>query len=348
MSDIIRIEEVHDIREATEEQLHALHELSKVLTSEELPGDPPAPFEEWLTEIRTLPSYKRVRCWLAWNGPGGKLAGHSWFTAKYLEDNRHLGEIHVAVRPGDRGKGLATRLLLPAAEAAAADGRTLCEGYVFEGGPGVGFAESLGAKTTILEYHNRLALADVDTVMLEEWVERAKQKAGDYSLFLQEGSWPEEWLPRVADLRNVMNTAPRSESEQDELATPEMIAEWDALADAQGRVRWNYVARHDPTGEWVGLTRMWPSIYRREFANQDDTLVEPAHRNQGLGRWLKAAMLLELMKRRPDTRWVETWNVTTNEAMLNINRALGFKPVLVWQRREIATADLIARLRKRS
>lgn len=343
----IELEKVDDIKKATEREWRAMHGLSLILMREELPDDPPMPFEEWLADLQSSPSYRQTTCWLAWDGNGEDLIGSSSFTRKYLDENRHIGLVNVAIRPEERGRRLAAPLLLPAVEAAEFDGRSLCEGYVFDGGPGVGFANAVGSKTTILEYHNRLVLAELDVSMLGEWVERVQERASEYSLLLREGSWLPDERARAAELRMVMNTAPRPDSQEDEKTTPEMIAEWDAIAEAQGYVPWNYVARHDPTGEWVGLTRMWPSIFRKEFAYQDDTAVRVEHRNRGLGRWLKAAMLLKLKNERPATRWVDTENATTNEAMLNINRALGFKEVLVWQTREIPTRDLLGWLRNR-
>lgn len=333
-----------DIREADESRLRALHELSVEIEKEEMPGDPPRPFDEFVSEYRTMPSYIRLRFWLAWDDGGKRLLGASSFRAKYKEENRHIGRLGVRVLPDHRRKGLGRGLLLPAATAAKEDGRTLMGGYCFEGGPGVGFADRVGSKATILEYWNRLTLADLNRAMLDQWVERASERASEYSLIFWEGPCPEEWRQKFADLSMVMNTAPRPESEEDEKVTPEMVAEWDDLAESQGWVPWTYVAQHDPTGEWGGYTRMWPSIFRKEFAYQDDTGVIPAHRNRGLGRWLKAAMLVKLFAERPETRWVDTGNATTNEPMLGINRALGFKPVLVWQYREIETGMLLERL----
>ncbi|MDQ1396172.1 MAG: hypothetical protein QOG64_1431, partial [Acidimicrobiaceae bacterium] len=63
---------------------------------------------------------------------------------------------------------------------------------------------------------------------------------------------------------------------------------------------------------------------------QGDTAVDPAHRNRGIGRWLKAAMLLHVMDERPELRRIETENAGSNDAMLGINVALGFE-VLQWQ-----------------
>ena len=67
---------------------------------------------------------------------------------------------------------------------------------------------------------------------------------------------------------------------------------------------------------------------------QWDTAVDPDHRNKGLGRWLKAALFLEIAERYPEAQWIDTWNADSNEAMLSINIAMGFRPYWtgsVWQ-----------------
>jgi GNAT superfamily N-acetyltransferase len=348
MKETIELQYVEDDKKATEREHRAMHELALVFNREELPEDPPEPYEEWLSDLRTSPSDRQSSHWLAWDQDGKRLMGSSVFSRKYRDENRYIGRVSVGIRPQHRGKGLAAPLLLPAAEAAKADGRTLSKGWVFVDGPGVGFADAVGAKTAMLDYHNRLTIADLDVPMLHSWVERAKERASDYSLLFWEGECPPDLLQKFANLRMVMNTAPRSESDEDEKITPEMVAEWDGLAAAEGYSPWNYVAQHDPTDEWAGYTRMWPGIYRKEFAYQDDTAVRPDHRDRGLGRWLKATMLLKVMDKLPDTRWIETWNATTNEAMLGINRALGFKAIQVWQEREIQTEDLLTWLRERA
>lgn len=54
--------------------------------------------------------------------------------------------------------------------------------------------------------------------------------------------------------------------------------------------------------------------------------VHPDHRGQGLGKWLKAAVLLDLPGEFPGVQRVRTGNADSNAAMLGINRALGFAP----------------------
>jgi ribosomal protein S18 acetylase RimI-like enzyme len=57
------------------------------------------------------------------------------------------------------------------------------------------------------------------------------------------------------------------------------------------------------------------------------TGVDPATRGRGLGKWIKAAMLLQVRETHPETVYVTTENAGSNDAMLAINHRLGFRLV---------------------
>ena len=76
--------------------------------------------------------------------------------------------------------------------------------------------------------------------------------------------------------------------------------------------------------------------------------MKPKFRGHGLGKWLKAAMLLKVLAERPDVTLVRTGNADMNVPMLKINHALGFKPYIahtVWQ---LDTAAVGAKLVNRA
>jgi GNAT superfamily N-acetyltransferase len=69
------------------------------------------------------------------------------------------------------------------------------------------------------------------------------------------------------------------------------------------------------------------------------TGVDPEHRGHALGKWLKAVMTLRVMDERPQVTSIRTGNADSNDAMLGINKEMGYVPFIsqtVW---EIATAD---------
>jgi len=84
----------------------------------------------------------------------------------------------------------------------------------------------------------------------------------------------------------------------------------------------------------VGFIQVSFSGWRTTIAKQNDTGVDPAHRDKGLGRWMKAAMLLRLLDEKPDVVKIDTGNAGSNAPMLGINHAMGFRLAKVsgnWQ-----------------
>ncbi|HEV7534028.1 MAG TPA: hypothetical protein VGP90_00245, partial [Acidimicrobiia bacterium] len=179
---------------------------------------------------------------------------------------------------------------------------------------------------------------------------RAGERAADYSLVAWDGDCPEELLPAWVALKGVMNTAPLEAFEwDDERMTPERWRAVEATRTARGTVAWHLCARHDDSGELAGYTellfpRTWPQI-----AWQGDTGVWPKHRERGLGRWLKAVNALRMLDEHPEVEFIDTWNAGSNEAMLAINVAMGFRPLEnwgIWQAGTDVVAEAIARRRR--
>jgi predicted GNAT family acetyltransferase len=99
-----------------------------------------------------------------------------------------------------------------------------------------------------------------------------------------------------------------------------------------------------PNGEAAALTELITMQHRPSFVMQQGTTTLQEHRNQGLGRWLKAEMLEQLLATKPEADVIETGNAATNAAMLAINDELGFRPFVELTTRQTDVADLAARL----
>jgi hypothetical protein len=66
---------------------------------------------------------------------------------------------------------------------------------------------------------------------------------------------------------------------------------------------------------------------RPTVADQHDTAVTRAHRGHRLGMLLKAGMLLWLAEAEPQLETVDTWNAESNDHMISVNEALGYRVV---------------------
>ncbi len=331
MGDAIRIEPLEP-RTAPDDLLAAAHAVVAAARSFDAPEDEPPTLAAYVADLRHPPAFLRWPHWLAFVDDGGPVGVASLELAD-LPDNRNFAELEIDVAPEARRRRVGSALLREVLAAAAADGRTLPTAAALLDGPGPRFLAAHGFTFRQRERRSRLLTSDVDRDLLTGWIDRAAERAGDYSLVTWSGPCPEEHLDGYARVSEVMNTAPLDDIEfEDMVITPERVRAVQATFPARGIEPWTACARHDPTGELVAFTELWYHQHRPARAEQDDTGVDPAHRRRGLGRWLKAVNLLRLLDAHPEVRAVSTWNAESNDAMLSLNVAMGFRPWQDWGR----------------
>jgi mycothiol synthase len=323
---VVTVEEL-DPTSLDEATLAQLAELSTIEERELAPEDPPVAVAEEADDLRVLPTFEEVHLWAA-RDPDGGLLGRASLSIEHREENQHLAEVSLVVRPESRRQGIGRRLLDAAVERARTAGRTTVIGWSAAGRDGAAAARAVGAEIALVERISRLRTAELDRSLLEAWIARAPERAAGYSLVAWDDRCPDELLERFGAVMAVMNTAPRGDMDmEDEVFTPELIRDFQASMARKGTTIWTVAARHDASGELAGFTALFFPKHRPWHAEQGDTGVDPDHRNKGLGRWLKAVNLLRLLDERPEVQVVDTGNAATNEPMLNINVALGFRPL---------------------
>lgn len=197
------------------------------------------------------------------------------------------------------------------------------------------FGTAIGAKAGLAVEQNRLVIADLPSGLLDRWIARSSERASDYSLVVFNNECPEEYLERCARAFEIMNTAPDQASDPLSVDADRVRA---GLAVHAGRGEgFHTTVRHDPSGELVALTELRHIRFRPWHAGQGDTCTHPAHRDKGLGRWIKAHNLRWLLDKHPEVEQVDTWNADGNEPMLAINRELGFQRLRTWHHWRLPT-----------
>jgi mycothiol synthase len=297
--------------------------------NEAIPADGHVPEDELWHEVHNIGARHPKHYWGVWDADRVNLAGVMCVSWEDYEDNRELSWIELDVMPDYRRQKLGATLLQTGLEFATENGRPLVGFDANNHVPaGWEFLKAIGADHKYTGRFSMLKFADVDRPQLEGWVTRAAERASDYELVRWDGECPDEFAEAFVNEQNVMNTAPTENLEyEDEVFTVGRLRDREEMQRFRKIEPITLVARHKPTGEMVAHTDVWLPQRWPTKAYQNDTGVNPAHREKGLGRWLKAQMLLTLMDERPLIDNISTWNAGSNAAMLGINYAMGFRTV---------------------
>jgi mycothiol synthase len=332
-------------REQPDELISELYDAGAALHAEAVPEDPRRSLADVIVRVRTLPANDDGAVLVA-RDSAGEVAGLAWCTWEQVEGWNHVLQVNVEVLPDRRRQGLGRLLLESAAGVAEERGLRLVMGRSRDNVPsGAAFCAGFGPELAMTAEENRLDLRSVDRDLVDRWLAYGPVRAPGYRLEFVAGLTPPGMAEQVAQVMNVMNTAPREGLDvSDVLVTPELLAEYEEAAEAAGRGHWAYYAVEEATGRFVGLSDIWfePGTPDRVYVG--DTAVEPAHRGRSIGKWLKAAITRKILDERPAARWVITFNAGSNDAMLAINRQLGFRTTAVHTTWQIPTERLRARL----
>lgn len=320
------VEEI-DLRWVDPAVARAAFEPVVAVESELVPEGPAPMFEQELDFLASMGSWTQVRHFVAWDDDREAALGFAWAEWETREENPELGGFNVWVLPLERGRGVGRALTAQAVAALASAGRTNLWADVWEGSPGERFVAAMGMEPKLRERFSRCYVSDLDVEMLRGWIDRAKERADGYTLLQWTGPTPEEHLEELARIINFMNTAPLEDFEmEDQTTTAEMVRERDqALVEAQIS-RFVSVVRHDASGRFAGFTAINVDRWHPEQAHQGGTCTDTEHRNKGIGRWVKAANALWVLDERPDVEFIDTDNAGSNDPMLHINEAMGFRP----------------------
>jgi GNAT superfamily N-acetyltransferase len=333
------------LREQPDGLLAELYAVRGELHAEATPGDPRMPLAGEIADARHQVAFEDGIVVTA-RDPGGAIRGYASCGWVRLPGWDHVLQVQIAVLPDARRRGLGRLLLDRAAAVAQRRGLRLITGRTRDNVPaGAAFCAAMGAVRAMVADENRLDLRGIDPALIDLWLADGPRWAPAYRLLFVAGPTPPELADEAAAVLNVMNTAPRENLDvSDTWFTPELLSQYDEAASAIGSERHAYYAVDERSGRFVGLTDI---TVRRELPDRvwvGDTAVDPAHRGQGLGKWLKAAITRHILDELPGVRWVITWNAGSNEPMLAINHDLGFRAASVHTTWQVPTAELRALL----
>lgn len=339
----------HDPKAFTREELGLELEIHNEISHEMLPGDPDVPMESYWAAHEATPARLRRFSYRAWADDDTLIGMTASQVDTEHDDNPDVLRCVVSVRAPFRRRGAGSTLLAHMVARARLEGRTRLIGWTSGGvAAGAEFARVMGGVAGSDMHLNHLPIAEVDRSMMEAWVAEGPARAAHYELLAWDGPIPDEYLADFVDLVHVMNDAPRDDIQlNDWTMTPAELREYEDQALAVGSEQWTLVARRRSDGTFAGFHDVHWAPHEPHTVYVGNTGVRPEHRGHALGKWLKAAMTLRVMDERPDVTAIRTGNADSNDAMLGINHAMGYRPLVaetVWDLNvETAAESLEAR-----
>jgi mycothiol synthase len=274
----------------------------------------------------------------------------AYLNLSYPDDgtNPSLLKVSIGVLPEHRRMGIATEMLSRAVQAGRELGRITLAGEIFDTVPGAArFIEAIGARKTLDLHHNVVRIADLDLEMLQRWQREGPDRAPGYSVMVVEGMYPDDLLEGMAHLYLVLERdAPMPEGWEPRNWTGGFVKSW--LENFLNSVdAMTAIAVEDASGTPVGMSQIGRRRSDETTWFVTTTMVDPEHRGRALGKWVKAAACLEALQRWPGAVWMETGNAFTNEPMLGINHAMGFRHEFTMSEVEVGVEDAEAYLAAR-
>jgi GNAT superfamily N-acetyltransferase len=330
---------LHDPFTYTDDEIAQGVELSNVVQQEALPDDPLTPLDMVIAQYRAMPARLRRQSVRAWSEDGELIGSESIRIDPDHDDNPDMIGTQVFVRADHRRNGVGTELLAYFVAMAEREKRTRIVGQTHDRLPAGGiFAERIGAEKKQWFHMNHLPIAKVDVAKMRQWVADGPVRAEGYEIFGWDGDVPEEYVDDFLAAILVMNTAPRDDLEENDFTfSAEQLRESEKVANAAGTVAWQLIARRISDGAWAGIHDVSWNPAEPDVVYVGATGVFPEHRGHALGKWLKAVMTLRIMEERPNVTHVRTGNADSNDAMLGINKEMGYEPFIASTTWEIST-----------
>ena len=315
-----------DLRQISELEARAVNNFLNISRAEVMPEDPETPLATRLLEWQNIPMRYNLAAFAFFQA--SCVVAFARISCDQQGENQHLCGVNLEVLPEWRRKGLGMQLLKAVLTVAKHQQRRILILDTSDQIPaGAYFAEKIGSIQADENHTNRLLLEELDTRLLEAWITNAPSE--EFELGFYTNGYPESELEALCELFEIMNSAPHGQLEINAAkTTPHQLLERERFHKAQGIERWTVFVRERSTRRYAGYSTVAWQASRPLVLGQRSTAVDPKYRGKGLGKWLKAVMLEKVMRERPEVNQIRTINADSNELMLRINHAMGFKPFI--------------------
>jgi GNAT superfamily N-acetyltransferase len=328
--------EIRSLRQdtITDADADELARLKTLVDPGRLRSDPPVSRQLAINELRPGVSTFALEYYGLFRG--ATMLGVAETFGTVNAENTDVCELGVWIDPPHHGRGLHRHLFDHVDAIERSRGRTRYWGWgdLADQATRSFWEAELGYTLAYDERISRCDLADVDVAMMRQWIHQACERASGYHLIRAEAPFDDIGIDYLAQALEAMNDAPLDDLQYEPETFDRARAREIEAIQLSARGRYQAVfAVETSTGAFAGYTEVRLPNAEPALSKQNNTVTVDAHRNKGIGRWLKADMWTWLRQDRPDVQSLDTGNAESNQAMLAINEAMGFRDILhhgVW------------------
>ncbi|WP_137233333.1 GNAT family N-acetyltransferase [Streptomyces sp. BPSDS2] len=186
------------------------------------------------------------------------------------------------------------------------------------------FATACGAELHGTNLRNRLFLKGPARVGLDASADR---EVPGHRLVHWSGRCPEELVDSYARAWGALD-APVNGQAEVRVPTAADVRAREAEAERAGHRQYVTAAVGAADGEVAGYATLF--VRDSPMADAGETLVVADRRRRGLGTWIKAGLLSRAAVENPHLALVQAWNGVHDDAVLALNRRLGFVTDSSW------------------
>lgn len=258
----------------------------------------------------------------------GEIIGYS-SVGKWLNDR--TGSFLCSVLRDHRNKGLGTKLAILSLSKALEQGYTSVFAQTYNE-VGERFAKKLGGEVIGRQSTRILDLGAVNWSLVHGWIENATLGNLGIKTVFQTTISDSQIEPlamvslEISDELFALNRYKAKSTIESEMA------EWRRRqneSNEPGKTRL-FLFASDPDGQILGYTFCVINSSDRSFVTQGMTAVPSKFRRMGIGKLLKASMLVHLKENYFHAKTVRTFNNDLNAPMVAINDRLGFERKTVY------------------
>jgi GNAT superfamily N-acetyltransferase len=227
--------------------------------------------------------------------------------------------VRLQVEPHFRRKRIGTKLLNIIIDDLRSEDVKVLEAVVQVGSEGEYFALNTGAE---VGDELEMSVLNREAVALKKLNSYALLEP-NYHFHCWSAVVPEEYVDSYARAKRFITDAPNRFPPPVPLWDKELIRNNEKQRHANGKLLWMGALEDKRNKEIIAFSEI--EVTGDEEASQEDTVVLPGYRRNGLARALKANLIAELLLKCPHVSHITVTTALKNIGMRTVNQQLGFQ-----------------------